>query len=311
MRYSTQLRELIERDEILVSPGAHDPVTAAVNEQFDFDAMYMTGYGTSLSQTGYPDAGFITMPEMVANANAIQERVDVPVIADADNGYGNATNVVRTVREFIKTGVAAIQIEDQSFPKRCGHVKGRQVISTEEAAGKFAAAADVRDERDEDFVIVGRSDARGTANGSLDDAIERVNAYCEAGADVAFVEGPVDEDEVRAVGEGVDAPVLYNCTGISPMLDADTLEKYGFNVVIYPGVSTRATILGLYRWLESVQEEGSAAVAELYEEFDELPIGNFHDFSGFPEVVEWEESYLPDDDADKYEGSLGEKPNNE
>jgi 2-methylisocitrate lyase-like PEP mutase family enzyme len=308
---STGLRELVERDEILVCPGAHDPLTAAVDDLFDFEAIYMTGYGTSLSRTGYPDAGFITMPEMVDNAAAIQERVDVPVIADADNGYGNATNVIRTMREFIKAGVGAVQIEDQSFPKRCGHVKGRQLISTEEAAGKFAAAADVRDERDESVLVIGRTDARGASDGSLVEAIDRANAYCEAGADVAFVEGPVDEAEVREIGERVEAPLLYNCTGISPMLEPETLEEYGFDIVIYPGVSTRATILGLHQWVERIQAEGSSAVEELYSEFDELPIGSFHKFSGFPEVVEWERRYLPDDDEEKYDDSLGESPSDQ
>ncbi|WP_254838892.1 isocitrate lyase/PEP mutase family protein [Natronomonas marina] len=308
MADSTNLRELVEREEILVCPGAHDPLTAAVEDRLDFEAIYMTGYGTSLSRTGYPDAGFITMPEMVDNAAAIQERVDVPVIADADNGFGNATNVIRTMREFIKAGVGAVQIEDQSFPKRCGHVKGRQLVPTEEAAGKFAAAADVRDERDESVLVIGRTDARGATDGSLDEAIERVNAYCEAGADVAFVEGPVDEAEVREIGERVDAPLLYNCTGISPMLDAETLEDYGFDVVIYPGVSTRATILGLHQWVERVLTEGSSAVEELYAEFEELPIGSFHQFAGFPEVVEWEERYLPAEEEEKYDDSLGEAP---
>jgi len=311
MNYASQLRALIKRNKILVCPGAHDPLTAAVNDLFEFDAMYMTGYGSSLSQTGYPDAGLITMPEMVKNANTIQERVDVPVIADSDNGFGNVTNLIRTVREFAKTGVAAIQIEDQTFPKRCGHVKGRQLLSVEEATGKFAAASDVLEEGEEDMLIVGRSDARGASGGSLTDAIERVNAYCKAGADVAFVEGPVDKAEVKTIGEEIDAPLLYNCTGISPFLEPEELESYGYDIVIYPGVSTRATILGLHQWVERIKEDGSSAVGALYDEFDELPIGGFHEFSGFPEVVEWEERYLPDEEAGKYEDSLGKAPDGE
>jgi len=307
MQYATTLRERLGREEILVCPGAHDPLTARVDDMLGFEAVYMTGYGTSLSATGYPDAGFITMPEMVTNARNIQECVDVPVVADADNGFGNAVNLVRTVREFVKAGVGAIQIEDQSFPKRCGHVKGRQVISEREAVGKFEAAADVRDERDSDLVVVARSDARGAVGGSLDDAISRVNAYCDAGADVAFVEGPTDEDEVARIGREVDAPTLYNCTGISPMLDQARLQELGFDVVIYPGLSTRATILSMYHHAERLRERGTSAVADLYDEFADLPFGGFHDFAGFPEVVEWEERYLPPEEQEKYEGTLGEE----
>jgi 2-methylisocitrate lyase-like PEP mutase family enzyme len=151
--------------------------------------MYMTGYGTSLSKPGYPDAGLTTMFEIIDNANNIQERVDAPVIADADTGYGNATNVVRTVREYIKTDIGGIHIENQTIPKRCSHVKGRQLIPQEEAVGKIRAAADVRDERDETFVLIARTDARGAVDGSLAEAIDRVSTYCDAGADVAFVEG--------------------------------------------------------------------------------------------------------------------------
>lgn len=194
--YGAALRKRLDHDELLVCPGVHDPLTAAVADAVGFDAIYMTGYGTSLSKTGYPDAGFITMPEMISNAANIQERIDVPLVADADNGYGNATNVVRTVREYIKAGIGAIHLEDQTFPKRCGHTKGRRVIPREEAVGKIAAAADVRDDRAPDFVLIARTDARGTGDGSLDEAVIRANEFLEAGADVAFIEGPTDESEL-------------------------------------------------------------------------------------------------------------------
>lgn len=264
----------------------------------------MTGYGTSLSRVGLPDAGLITMPEMIANAAAIQEAVDVPVIADADNGFGNATNVIRTVREYAKTGVAGIHIEDQSFPKRCGHVKGRRVIPREEAVGKIRAAADVRDDRNPDLVLIARTDARGAVGGSLDEAIERANAYCEAGADVAFVEGPADEAEVERVGREVDAPLLYNFAGISPELSRDRLQSYGFDLVIYPGLGIRAAVTSVYRATMALIEDDVAGIQALRADFDELPFG-FHEFAGFPEVVEWERSYLPDEEQEKYRGTLG------
>lgn len=304
MGYGDKMRELIDDETILRCPGVHDAMSARAVNRVGFDAVYMTGYGTSLSRAGVPDAGLVTMPEMVANAAAIQETVDVPVIADADNGYGNATNVVRTVREYAKTGVGAVHIEDQTFPKRCGHVSGRQIIPREEAVGKFRAAADVRDERDEDLVIIARTDARGAVDGSLEEAIERANAYCDAGADVAFVEGLVDEGELERVGREVDAPLLYNFAGISPESSADRLEELGFDLAIYPGLAMRATIANVYRYAKRFAEEDADALVALREEFESLPFG-LHEFSGFPDVVEWEERYLPDEETEKYEGTLG------
>ncbi len=306
MRYSSQLRELLNRDEILVCPGAHDALSArALTFDGAFDCVYMTGYGTSLSRAGVPDAGLITMPEMIANANTIQESIDVPIIGDADNGYGNATNVIRTVREYIKTGAGGIHIEDQTFPKRCGHVKGRQLIPKKEAIGKYQAAADVRDERDEDFVIIARTDARGAVGGSLEMAIERANAYCDAGADVAFVEGPVDEQEIARVGEQVDAPLLYNFAGISPKLPPERLEELGFDIVIFPAFSFQAAILSIYNNVKTAQEDGLVALYESYDAaFDEVPF-DYHEFAGFPDVVQWEEEYLPEDESEKYDDTVG------
>ncbi|WP_312911681.1 isocitrate lyase/PEP mutase family protein [Natronosalvus caseinilyticus] len=306
MRYSTQLKERLEQDEILVCPGSHDPLTARVIDKVGFDAAYMTGYGTSLSTTGYPDSGLITMTEMVRNARNIQETIDVPLIADADNGFGNAVNTIRTVREYINAGLGGIQIEDQTFPKRCGHVEGRQVIGREEAVGKVEAAASVRDERDEDFVIIARTDALGAVDGTVKKAISRANAFLDAGADVAFVEGPTTTDEVEEVGAGVDGPLLYNCTGISPLMDADELESAGFDILLYPGICTRTAIISMYEAAVKVKSEGTDAVGEVYKEMDELPIGGLHEFSGFPQIVEWEEQFLPETEQEKYEDTLGE-----
>ncbi|MFD1562394.1 oxaloacetate decarboxylase [Haloarchaeobius amylolyticus] len=303
------LRTYLERDELLVCPGVHDPLTARVADAVGFDAIYMTGYGTSLSKTGYPDAGFITMPEMIENAGNIQERIDVPLIADADNGYGNATNVIRTVREYIKAGVGAIHIEDQTFPKRCGHTKGRQVIPREEAVGKIEAAADVRDDRAEDFVLIARTDARGTGDGSLDEAIGRANDFLAAGADVAFVEGPTDDTELERIGREVDGPLVYNFVGdlgSSPYVDLASLEEWGFDVVLFPITSTLSTIANVYADLSTFADDPVAAMRDIDDAFNSQPVGSLHEFSGFPEVVEWERQYLPDQEQDKYEDSLGD-----
>lgn len=304
------LRNRLNRDDLLVCPGVHDPLTAAIADSVGFDAVYMTGYGTSLSKVGYPDAGFITMPEMIENAANIQERIGVPLIADADNGYGNATNVVRTVREYIKAGVGAIHIEDQTFPKRCGHTKGRQVIPKEEAVGKITAAADVRDDRDDSFVIIARSDARGTSGGSLDEAIGRVNAYLDAGADIGFVEGPTDADELQRVGKTVDGPVLYNFVGdlgTSPYVSMESLDDWGFDLVIFPIFATLSTIASVHADMQAFADDPAAAMEDVDDVFNAQSVGSLHEFAGFPEVIKWEERYLPETDQEKYDGSLGDE----
>lgn len=306
MEAAQRLRRRLDGPEVLVCPGAHDALTAKVLDQVGFDAIYMTGYGTSLSRTGHPDVGLITMTEMLANARAIQQTVSVPLIADADTGFGNAINLIRTVEEYITAGIAGIQLEDQQFPKRCGHVEGRQVVSAEEAIGKVSAAVDTRDASEGDIVIVARTDARGAVDGSVETAIDRANAFLAVGADVAFVEGIVDLEEAKTVAAGVDGPLLYNATGISPLADAADLEELGFDIVLYPGISTRATILAMLDVAEGIRGDGSAAVRELYAAMDEAPIGSLHEFSGFPQIVEWEERYLPEGELQKYEHTLGE-----
>src|SRR5215813_10818174 len=175
MRTTKKLRQLLDAGRTIVAPGCYNALSAKILDTVGFPALYMTGYGTSLSLLGLPDVGLATMTEMHLNARYIANAVKVPVIADADNGYGNAINVIRTVREYVQTGVAAIHLEDQIIPKRCGHVAGRRVIALEEAVGKYRAAAQARDEVDPDFVLIARTDARGAHGGSLEDAIRRAN----------------------------------------------------------------------------------------------------------------------------------------
>lgn len=291
MRYSTELRRLLSRprDGPLVCPAVHDSLTARVADLLDFEAAYVTGYGSSLSVTGFPDAGLMTMPEIVEHARNVQETVSLPLIADADTGYGNVTNVVRTVREYVRAGVGGVHIEDQCFPKRCGAVSGKEYVDRAEAVGKIRAAVDVRDERDEDFVIIGRSDVEETA-----EAIDRVNAYAAAGADLVYPSGVDTVDGLEAVGEQVDAPLMYtnSAVGDKPILEPGRLSELGFDVVVYWDVSMLATVVGTYTALQRIGADDVSVLQELSTELDELPVEDFHEFAGFPEVLDWEERYL-------------------
>src|SRR5213596_1635653 len=242
MRATSKLRQLLKSGQTLFVPGCYNALSARILADVGFPAVYMTGYGTSLSLLGMPDTGLATMTEMHLNARYIANAVAVPVIADADNGYGNAINVMRTVREYIGTGVAGIHIEDQVIPKRCGHVAGRRVIPLEEAVGKYRAADAVRRELDPDFVLIARTDARGASGGSLDEAIRRANAFLAAGADLAFVEGPTSVDEVRHICKEVKGPVFYNMTGVSPRFTLEEMRALGISVCISPNAMLRAAL---------------------------------------------------------------------
>lgn len=289
MRYGSRLRALLDQTDLVVCPGVHDPLTARAAELADFDALYMTGYGTSLARTGYPDVGLVTMSEMVENAGAIQERASVPVFCDADTGYGDAKNVVRTVREYVKTGVAGVHIEDQRDPK-AGPGGNIEVLPTEDVTAKMRAAADVRDERDEEFVLIGRSDAPETREYGVDEAVERLDAFVDAGADAGFVTGYDSRDDVRRVGEAVDAPLVYDWNGDHPRLSLDELEQFGYDVVIFPLLGTQSAVLETYRRASAVQEEGVSAVGSLVDAFDDLE-HPFATFAGYDEIEEWERRY--------------------
>jgi 2-methylisocitrate lyase-like PEP mutase family enzyme len=308
MRATTRLRHLVKSRKPLFIPGCYNALSARILEQVGFPAVYMTGYGTSLSLLGMPDAGLATMTEMHLNARYIANAVGVPVIADADNGYGNAINAMRTVREYIGTGVAGIHIEDQVIPKRCGHVAGRRVISFAEAVGKYRAADTARRELDPDFVLIARTDARGAHGGSLDEAIRRANAYLEAGADLAFVEGPTSVEEVRRICREVKGPIFYNQTGVSPRFSLAEMEELGIAVTIVPGATFRATIQAVYDLAVALRDEGPAAEARFIERFNNHPLGDLHTFAGFDRIREWEEQYLPPEELEKYEGSIGHQP---
>jgi 2-methylisocitrate lyase-like PEP mutase family enzyme len=308
MRATTRLRSLLATGEPLFVPGCYNALTARILEHAGFPAVYMTGYGTSLALLGLPDAGLATMSEMHLNARYIANAVGVPVIADADNGYGNAINVIRTVREYIQTGVAGIHVEDQVVPKRCGHVAGRQVIPLEEAVGKYRAADQVRRDLDPDFVLIARTDARGAHGGSLDEAIRRANAYLEAGADLAFVEGPTSLDEVRRICREVRGPVFYNQTGVSPRLTLEQMRELRIAVTIAPGAILRLTVQAVHDFAVALKQRGPAAEAEFSEKFRGHPLGDLHTFAGFDRIREWEEQFLPREELEKYADSVGHQP---
>jgi 2-methylisocitrate lyase-like PEP mutase family enzyme len=247
------LRGLIARGGYTMVPGAYDTLTARLVEQAGFEAVYLTGGGYSRA-SGYPDLGLLSVVENARFIGLTVEAVGIPVIADADTGYGNAINVIRTVREYEKSGVAGFHIEDQVAPKKCGHYDGKEVIAKAEMVGKIKAAVDTR--RDADLVIIARSDARAIEG--LDAAIDRVNAYMEAGADVGFVEAPQTVDELRLVGRSVNGPNLVNVFegGKTPMLAASELGEMGFRLGIYPSQTHRAAIRAAQRVLAVLKEDG-------------------------------------------------------
>ncbi|QNO15898.1 isocitrate lyase/PEP mutase family protein [Alkalicella caledoniensis] len=236
MKKTTKLRELLKVKEILVAPGAHDALTARVIEKSGFKTVYMTGYGQAASALGKPDIGLLSMTEMLDRARKMVSAVDVPVIADADTGFGNAITVMRTVEEYEMAGVAGIQLEDQVAPKRCGHMLGRKVVSLDEMVGKIKAAKEAR--KDPDFVIIARTDAR-TVHG-IEEAVKRAKAYEEAGADVIFVESLETLEEMQLIHETLTVPTLANMVegGRTPLLTNDELEEIGYGLVIYPTAST-------------------------------------------------------------------------
>jgi 2-methylisocitrate lyase-like PEP mutase family enzyme len=290
MDQTATLRAAIESDELVVAPGVHDPLSARIAAQVGFDAVAMTGNGTSLATVGEPDVGTITLTEMVRNARQIQATVDVPVIADADTGFGNAVNVRRTVEAFCRAGVAAIHIEDQTYPKRCGFVEGKQVLDRETATDKIAAAVAARE--DEDLLVIARTDARGAPGGSIETAIERVEAYCAAGADVGFVQGADSVAELEAVAAAVDAPLLYNCSGGSPLLGLEEAEAMGYDIAMFPRMSTLPTIEVLFERYGALQDRGTDGWAETKAAFQQAPVESYDAFAGIPAVLDWEARFI-------------------
>ncbi|MED5208850.1 MAG: isocitrate lyase/phosphoenolpyruvate mutase family protein [Chloroflexota bacterium] len=257
MRTTTKFRQLLQQPGIIQAPGAYDCLTAKLIQQAGFPAVYMTGAGTSVAQLGYADLGLATMSDMISNAGSIADILDVPLIADADTGYGGILNVRRTIRQYERAGVAAIHIEDQEMPKRCGHLDDKKVVSTEDMVQKIRAAVDAR--TDDDFTIIVRTDSIAVTG--WEDAMNRCEEYIKAGADALFVEALRTPEEVEQVARNISVPLLYNFveSGKSPLLSASELEKFGFKIVIYPGSALLSVTHVVQKVMAQLKETGTTA----------------------------------------------------
>ena len=273
MTNGQKMRNLFAEKGFVVAPGCHDALTAKIINYLGFDAVYMTGYGQSASHLGQPDVGLMTQTEMIMRAaNTVEAAGNACVVADADTGFGNAVNVMRTIREYEKAGVAVIQLEDQVMPKKCGHMTGRQVVPMEEMVGKVKAAVDARQG---DMMIMARTDAR-TVYG-IEEAIKRGLAYKEAGADIIFIESPESEEEMKLINKEIPGLTLANMVegGRTPMFTNAKLKEFGYNLVIYPTASTYVTTKAMIDLWEGLKRDDTT----------ETMIGNMVPFAQFNELM--------------------------
>lgn len=257
MKKTTLFKKLVQDDEILILPGVYDALSARIVEQAGFKAVTLGGYPASGSLLAKPDVSLLTLTEMVNHARYISEAVDIPLFVDGDTGHGNVTNVARTVREFERAGAAGLFIEDQVFPKRCGHMEGKQVIPTEEMIAKIKAAVDAR--TDDDLMIMARTDALAVSG--IADAIERGNRYAEAGADILFIEAPPSVNEMRRVCQEVKAPMLANMVegGKTPLLTAKELQEIGYSIAAFPLSTLYAAAYGVRLAMDALFKTGTTA----------------------------------------------------
>jgi carboxyvinyl-carboxyphosphonate phosphorylmutase len=286
MKPTTRLREMLRGDRMIVAPGAYDALSAKIIEQAGFEVVYMTGAGVSRS-LGFPDVGLATLGEMTERAAQITTAVNVPVLADADTGYGNAINVIRTVREYERAGLAGLHLEDQDTPKRCGHYEGKGLISVDEMIGKLQAALDAR--RDPDFVIIARTDACGVDG--IDAAIERANRYAETGVDAVFVAAPRSREELARIASEVSAPVMMNMFegGKTPYTTNAEFERMGFRLVIFSAAAQMAACWAIAEVMRVLRRDGSlAAFADHLMSFKDRDA-----LIGLPETEALEARYIP------------------
>jgi 2-methylisocitrate lyase-like PEP mutase family enzyme len=280
-----KLRQLMAGPDYVIAPGAYDTLTARLVQVAGFEAVYLTGGGYSRA-SGYPDIGLLTMSEIVPWIARTVEAVDIPVIADMDTGYGNAVNVVRSVRDYEKTGVAAFHLEDQVSPKKCGHYEGKALVSAAEMVGKIRAAVDTR--RDPDMLIIARTDSRAVEG--LQAALDRMNAYLEAGADLGFVEAPQSAEELAAIPRSIGKPAVANIFegGKTPPLPARELQAMGYRLGIYPSQTHRAAIFAAQEVLAVLRRDGDTAAIE-------HRLASFNDREAAVNTQHWraiEEKYL-------------------
>jgi 2-methylisocitrate lyase-like PEP mutase family enzyme len=308
------MRALLRERKYVCTPGITTALHAMIVEKAGFDYVYMGGYDVSLTLLGLPDVRLITATEMVTNAAHIARSVSLPVIADADMGYGNAINVVRTVRDFEAAGVAGIHIEDQVSPKRCGHVAGKTIVPLEEAVGKLRAALDAR--RDPDFIIMARTDAIAATGGGLDEAVRRGRAYARAGCDMLFAEFPTADIALpqRFAAEihrdYPDLPLYFNYSSNLKWHESnvtfDDIAALGYKAMHVSLAGMRATMQATWDYAVDLKARGAQAEIDLQKRLVGHPMGDYHAFAGFPKIKAMEAKYLPEEELKKkYEGSTG------
>jgi 2-methylisocitrate lyase-like PEP mutase family enzyme len=284
------IANILRSKGFIMAPGVYDLISALIADRMGFPALYVTGYGTVASSLGLPDAGLATYTEMIDRIGQIAERTTTPIIADADTGYGGLLNVRHTVRGYEKAGVTAIQLEDQEFPKKCGHTPNRRVVATDDMCRKIQVAADSRSSAD--FLIIARTDSRTTLG--LDEAIRRGESYARAGADVVFIESPESENEFCEIARRIDAPLLANMVhgGRSPMLSVNRLAEIGFSIGIFPALGFLAAAEALTTAYSDLQNNGTTTSAVPMYSFS-----NFNELIGFPDIWTFEKKYAQTDGA--------------
>jgi 2-methylisocitrate lyase-like PEP mutase family enzyme len=279
------LKRRLQESGLVLAPGVFDMVSLRLADTFGFDALYMTGYGTVASHLGLPDAGLATYSDMVGRVTAMARMAQKPLIADADTGYGGLLNMRHTIQGYEAAGAAAIQLEDQEFPKKCGHTPGRRVIPIEDMVRKIQVAVDSRS--DPNFLIIARTDARTSLG--LDEALRRGEAYARAGADILFIESPESEEEMRRIGKAFDLPLLANMVerGRTPVLSKQDLESIGYKLAIFPVTALLAAVAAMKSVYQQFQDKGSSSggSTQLFD-FSELT-----KLMGFEDVWEFEKRY--------------------
>ena len=291
MNSCKKLRALLEGPELLMAPGVADALNARLVAEANFKAIYMTGSGTTASRLGMPDIGLLSVSEMVDNASRIADASGLPLISDADTGYGGPLNVHRTIGMFEKAGAAGVHIEDQNWPKRCGHLSGKTIVPAREMISKIQAACDGR--VDDNFVIIARTDA--LALEGLNSALDRAEQYAEAGADIIFVESPSTMEEIETIPKKISKPTLYNmaASGKTPFLENSEIEKFGFKVVIYPNFAMLAAVPAVRHYLLELKNNGT--VAHLVNEMASFQ--DLFNLVGMETVRQMEEKYSVDQET--------------
>jgi len=280
-----RLKKLLQNDTILVVPAAFDMVSAKIIEKTGFEAVYLSGYGQAVSHLGFPDAGLMTFTEMLERVHNMANTINIPLLADGDTGYGGAANVRRIVNEFEQAGAAAVQLEDQEMPKRCGHTEGKRIVDAREMVQKIEAAVESR--RSDDFLIVARTDALSVTG--LEEAVKRGKIYEKAGADIIFIESPQTNEEMRIIGKSFEKPVMANLIegGKTPLVPVIVLEKMGFKIVAYALTTLLAAIKAIQRAMEILKTQGTTeGILDEIMNFKE-----FDTFIGFLELRDFEAKF--------------------